>query len=60
MNTSEKPVKDIRAYVAEIQERDNFKAMTDDDLSRLKQVIDDEQVRRRVVVVVSDIANLLK
>ncbi len=60
MNTSEKPVKDIRAYVAEIQERDNFKAMTDDDLSRLKQVIDDEQVRRRVVVVVSDIANSLK
>ena len=60
MNTSEKPVKDIRAYIEEIQERDNCKAMADDDLSRLKQVIDDEQVRRRVVVAISDIANSLK
>lgn len=60
MDTSEKFVKDIHAYIAEIQERDNYKAMTDDDLSRLKQVIDDEQVRRRVVVVISDIANSLK
>lgn len=60
MNTSGKPVKDIHTYIAEIQERDNLKAMTDDDLSRLKQIIDDEQVRRRVVVVVSDIANSLK
>lgn len=60
MNTSEKPVKDLRSYTAEVQERDNLKAMTDSDLSRLKQIIDDEQVRRRVVVVVSDIANSLK
>lgn len=60
MNTSEKPVKDLRAYIAEVRERDNLKAMTDSDLSRLKQIIDDEQVRRRVVVVVSDIANSLK
>ena len=60
MNTSEKSVKDLRAYTAEVQERDNLKAMSDIDLSRLKQIIDDEQVRRRVVVVVSDIANSLK
>lgn len=60
MNTSEKSVKDLRAYMAEVQERDNLKAMSDSDLSRLKQIIDDEQVRRRVVVVVSDIANSLK
>ena len=55
-----RPVKDISAYIDEVQERDNFKAMTDDDLSRLKQIIDDEQVRRRVVTVVSDIANSLR
>lgn len=60
MDTSKNSVKDINAYIAEIQERDSFKAMTDDDLSRLKQYIDDEQVRRRVVVVISDIANSLK
>lgn len=60
MNTSEKSVKDLRAYMAEVQERDNLKAMSDSDLSCLKQIIDDEQVRRRVVVVVSDIANSLK
>lgn len=38
-------VKELSAYIEEVQERDNLKAMTDDNLSRLKQVIDDEQVR---------------
>ena len=55
-----RPVKDLSAYIDEVQERDNLKAMTDDDLSRLKNVIDDEQVRRRVVAVVSDLANSLR
>jgi hypothetical protein len=60
MDASKKPTKDLRMYIAEVQERDNFKAMPDEELCRLKQIIDDEQVRRRVVVVVSDIANSLK
>ena len=52
--------KNLQDYIADVQERDNLKAMTDDELSRLKQIIDDEQVRRRVVVTVFDIANSLK
>jgi hypothetical protein len=60
MDASKKPTKDLRTYIAEVQERDNFKAMSDEELCRLKQIIDDEQVRRRVVVVISDIANSLK
>lgn len=52
--------KNFHDYIADVQERDNLKAMTDDELSRLKQIIDDEQVRRRVVVTISDIANSLK
>lgn len=42
-------LKNLHDYIAEIQERDNFKALTDD-----------EQVRRRVVATISDIANSLK
>lgn len=60
MSIPGRPVKDLSAYIDEVQERDNLKAMTDDDLSRLKQIIDDEQVRRRVVAVVSDLANSLR
>ncbi|WP_195285888.1 hypothetical protein [Alistipes shahii] len=52
--------KNLHDYIADVQERDNLKAMTDDELSRLKQIIDDEQVRRRVVATVFDIANSLK
>lgn len=52
--------KNFHDYIADVQERDNLKAMTDDELSRLKQIIDDEQVRRRVVVTISGIANSLK
>lgn len=52
--------KNFHDYIADVQERDNLKAMTDDELSRLKQIIDDEQVRRRVVATVFDIANSLK
>lgn len=52
--------KNLCDYIADVQERDNLKAMTDDELSRLKQIIDDEQVRRRVVATVFDIANSLK
>lgn len=52
--------KNLQDYIADVQERDNLKAMTDDELSRLKQIIDDEQVRRRVVATVFDIANSLK
>lgn len=52
--------KNLHDYIVEIQERDNFKALTDDELSRLKQIIDDEQVRRRVVATISNIANSLK
>ncbi|WP_337651429.1 hypothetical protein [Alistipes shahii] len=52
--------KNLNDYIADIRERDNLKAMTDDELSRLKQIIDDEQVRRRVVATISDIANSLK
>ena len=60
MDASKKLTKDLSMYVAEVQERDNFKAMSDEELCRLKFIIDDEQVRRRVVVAVSDIANSLK
>ena len=60
MDVSKKLTKDLRTYIAEVQERDNFKAMSDEELCRLKFIIDDEQVRRRVVVVISDIANSLK
>ena len=60
MDIPGRPVKDLSAYIDEVQERDNLKAMTDDNLSRLKQIIDDEQVRRRVVAVVSDLANSLR
>lgn len=52
--------KNLQDYIADVQERDDLKAMTDDELSRLKQIIDDEQVRRRVVATVFDIANSLK
>lgn len=52
--------KNLHDYIADVQERDNLKAMTDDELSRLKQIIDNEQVRRRVVATVFDIANSLK
>lgn len=52
--------KNLHDYIVEIQERDNFKALTDDELSRLKQIIDDEQVRRRVVAAISNIVNSLK
>lgn len=52
--------RNLHDYIADVQERDNLKAMTDDELSRLKQIIDDEQVRRRVVATVFDIANSLK
>lgn len=52
--------KNLHDYIADVQERDNLKAMTDDELSRLKRIIDDEQVRRRVVATVFDIANSLK
>lgn len=52
--------KNLKDYIADIQERDNLKAMTDDELSRLRKAIDDEQVRRRVVVTIFDIANSLK
>lgn len=60
MDAFKKFTKDLNMYVAEVQERDNFKAMSDEELCRLKLIIDDEQVRRRVVAVVSDIANSLK
>ena len=60
MDTAKKAIKDLHAYIADVQERDNFKAMSDEELCRLKFIIDDEQVRRRVVVAVSDIANSLK
>lgn len=52
--------KDIYDYITDVQERDNLKAMTDDELLRLKGFIADEQLRRRVVTTISDIANLLK
>ena len=60
MDSAKNTTKDLHAYIAEVQERDNLKAMSDEELCRLKFIIDDEQVRRRVVVVVSDIANSLK
>lgn len=60
MDTTKKTIKDLHTYIAEVQERDSLKAMSDEELCRLKFIIDDEQVRRRVVVVVSDIANSLK
>lgn len=60
MDTTKNTIKDLNAYIAEVQERDNLKVMSDEELCRLKFIIDDEQVRRRVVVVVSDIANSLK
>lgn len=47
-------------YIADVQERDNLKAMTDDELSCLKEFIEDEQARRRIVATVSDITNSLK
>lgn len=52
--------KNLCDYIADVQERDNLKVMTDDELSRLKEFIEDEQVRRRVVATVFDIANSLK
>lgn len=60
MDTAKNAIKDLNAYVAEVQERDNLKAMSDEELCRLKFVIDDEQVRRRVVDTISNIANSLK
>ena len=52
--------KNLHDYIADVQERDNLKAMTDDELSRLKEIIEDEQVRRRVVDTIFNIANSLK
>lgn len=52
--------KNLHDYVVEVQERDNLKAMSDDELSRLKEIIEDEQVRRRVVDTIFNIANSLK
>ena len=52
--------KNFHDYVADIQERDNLKAMSDDELSSLKEIIEDEQVRRRVVDTIFNIANSLK
>jgi hypothetical protein len=43
MDASKKLTKDLSMYVAEVQERDNFKAMSDEELCRLKFIIDDEQ-----------------
>lgn len=60
MDTTKNTTKDLRAYIAEVQERDNLKAMSDEELCRLKFIIDDEQVRRRVVDTISNIANSLK
>lgn len=60
MDSAKNTVKDLKAYIAEVQERDNLKAMSDEELCRLKFVIDDEQVRRRVVDTISNIANALK
>lgn len=52
--------KNLCDYIADVQERDNLKAMTDDELSRLKEIVEDEQVRRRVVATIFNIANSLK
>ena len=60
MDSAKKPIKDLSAYIAEVQERDNLKAMPDEELCRLKFSIDDEQVRRRVVDTISNIVNTLK
>ena len=60
MDSAKNTVKDLKAYIAEVQERDNLKAMSDEELCRLKFIIDDEQVRRRVVETISNIANSLK
>lgn len=60
MDSAKNTVKDLKAYIAEVQERDNFKAMSDEELCRLKFIIDDEQVRRRVIDTISNIANTLK
>ena len=60
MDSAKNTVKDLKAYIAEVQERDNLKAMSDEELCRLKFIIDDEQVRRRVVDTISNIANSLK
>ena len=60
MDSAKNTIKDLKAYIAEVQERDNFKAMSDEELCRLKFIIDDEQVRRRVIVAISNIANMLK
>lgn len=60
MDSAKNTIKDLNAYIAEVQERDNFKAMSDEELCRLKFIIDDEQVRRRVVDTISNIANTLK
>lgn len=60
MDSAKNPIKDLKVYIAEVQERDNFKAMSDEELCHLKFIIDDEQVRRRVISTISNIANTLK
>lgn len=54
------PTKNLKDYIKEVQERENVKAMTDEELKELKQTIENEQVRRAVVDNIQKLANMLQ
>lgn len=54
------PTKGLKDYIKAVEERDNAKAMSDEALEELKQIIEAEQVRRTVVKHIQKLANMLK
>lgn len=53
-------IKNLKDYIREVQERENTKAMSDEALKELKQVIENEQIRREVVKHIQRLADMMQ
>lgn len=51
---------EFKKLIQEIENRDTTKQMSDDELSNLRRIIDNEVIRRRVVGYIQTLANQLK
>lgn len=54
------PTKNLKDYIREVQERENAKAMSDEALKELKQIIENEQIRREVVKHIQMLASMIQ